>query len=175
MNTTDNQKNKIDIESLPYRSGVGLMIFNTNGDVFIGERLENPGSWQMPQGGIDEEDGDDIYKTIYRELYEETGIVEARVKILKITESWLYYDLPDFLIPKVWNGQFRGQKQKWVALEFTGHDAEINLNAFRHPEFKSWKWAPIDEALDIIIQFKRHTYEAALKDFETVLNTHFPS
>jgi len=157
---------KEEYKDLPYRPGVGLLVFNDKGEVFIGERLGSNGAWQMPQGGIDEEDGDDLLATIYRELYEETGIEQARVEVLQITEDWLYYDLPEYLIPKVFGGKYRGQKQKWVALKFTGHDEEINLSAHRHQEFGDWQWLPISEALETVVRFKRHTYETALEEFK---------
>ncbi len=160
-------------KNLPYRPGVGLMVLNTKGEVFLGERLDNPGAWQMPQGGIDDEDGDSLEDTIFRELYEETGISSDRAEIIAMTEDWLKYDLPDHLIPKVWNGAFRGQKQKWVLIQFSGHDAEINLSTHRHQEFGNWQWASIDRALDIIVQFKRHTYEAAIEEFKPVLKERF--
>ena len=158
-----------DVNDLPYRPGVGLMVFNKDAKVFIGERFGQSGAWQMPQGGIDDEDGDDLKETIYRELYEETGIERARAEILKVTREWLHYDLPDHLAGRIWGGQYRGQKQKWVAMLFTGHDAEVNLATHRHQEFQNWRWAEIDEAMQAVVPFKRHTYEAALDEFRDVI------
>lgn len=156
-------------DNRPYRPGVGLMIFNQKGEVFIGERFGQSGAWQMPQGGIDDEDGTSLNVTIYRELYEETGIDKSRVEILKITDDWLYYDLPEHLSNKIWDAQYKGQKQKWAALLFNGHDAEVNLATHRHQEFQDWQWSPVERALELIVPFKRHTYEAALKEFSGII------
>ncbi|MGM0421608.1 MAG: RNA pyrophosphohydrolase [Pseudomonadota bacterium] len=157
---------KPEYKILPYRPGVGLLIFNAQGEVFIGERLDNPGAWQMPQGGIDDED-DTFEDAVFRELYEETGIKNA--EILKVTEDWLYYDLPNYLIPKIWGGRYRGQKQKWVALRFTGPEHEVNLHTCRYPEFGKWQWICPTLVLDLIVPFKRNTYETVFKEFQDIL------
>ena len=158
---------KAEYKYLPYRPGVGLLIFNQKRDIFIGERIDRPGAWQMPQGGIDDIDAS-FEEAVFRELLEETGIQNA--KIIKVTDDWLYYDLPDHLVPKIWNGQYRGQKQKWVALDFTGKDEEINLHTCRYPEFGRWKWIGADKVLDLIVPFKRHTYEAVFDEFRDLIN-----
>lgn len=153
--------NDIHYPHLKYRAGVGIMLFNADGHIFVGERIDHPGQWQMPQGGIDE--NEDIIETALREMEEEIGTRNAR--FLAEMEDWVFYDLPERLIQKLWNSEFRGQKQKWLAFEFTGVDADIRLDAFSHPEFRAWKWVPIEQLLDFVVPFKRGVYEKALQHF----------
>ncbi len=149
-------------EHLPYRPCVGLTLFNAQGQVFVGERLDSPGAWQMPQGGIDE--GEDLKLTVFRELQEEIGTDKA--EILRIADEVIRYDLPDERIPRFWNGRFRGQEQTWVALRFTGTDADINLDSHDEPEFSRWKWVDLDEVVDLIVPFKRETYAQVVALFQ---------
>ena len=154
---------KPEYEDLPYRPGVGLVILNHQNDIFIGERFDQPGIWQLPQGGID--DGDEDFNTsVFRELYEETGIRDAT--ILKIMDDWQYYDLPDHLIARLWDSKYRGQKQKWVALRHNGQENEINLHTSRYPEFRSWQWISRQEMMKKVIAVKRATYEIVFDDFK---------
>src|SRR3954447_4758079 len=118
-----------------YRAAVGIMLLNGDGRVFVGQRIDTPGAWQMPQGGID--DGEEPRSAALRELKEETGIDKAEV--LGETEGWLRYELPAELHGKVWGGRYRGQRQKWFAMRFTGTDADVAL-ATEHPEFDAWRW-----------------------------------
>ena len=123
---------------LPYRSNVGIMMVNKTGYIFVGQRLDNnQNAWQMPQGGI--EAGEDPETAAYRELLEETGVNQQNVRFLASSSRWLSYDLPEDLIPTLWNGKFRGQKQKWFLFKFLGKDGDINI-ATEHPEFSKWKW-----------------------------------
>ena len=147
---------------LPYRPGVGIVLFNKAGQVFIGRRMDNHAdNWQLPQGGIDE--GEDPFTAVFREMEEETGTRNA--EILGSLAEWLHYDIPERQIPRLWNGQYRGQKQKWIALRFLGQDSDINLAAHSHPEFDAWKWAGLDELLDLIVPFKRGVYAKVIAEF----------
>lgn len=148
-------------EDHAYRPGVGMIIFNKQGFVFVAERLDNPGAWQMPQGGIDE--GEDPEIAVFREMEEEIGTRNAR--IMAMMDEWMYYDIPERTAQKLWGGKYKGQRQKWIALEFLGDDYEIDLEAFDHPEFKRWKWVPITELLDYVVPFKRKVYERVVKEF----------
>src|SRR3546814_534157 len=122
---------------LPYRPGVGVMLLNGQGLVFVGQRIDNTAeAWQMPQGGIDE--GEDPRDTALRELEEETGIHRDLVAIIAETPGWLTYDLPDDLIGKLWKGRYRGQRQKWYLARFLGEDRDVDLDT-PHPEFRAWK------------------------------------
>ena len=149
------------IDDRLYRAGVGLTIFNRQGFVFVAERIDNPGAWQMPQGGIDE--GEDITLAIFREMEEEIGTRDAQ--IMGMLDDWIYYDIPERTAKKLWGGKYKGQRQKWVALHFTGDDSDINLEAFEHPEFKRWKWVEISELLDFAVPFKRTVYERVMREF----------
>lgn len=146
-----------------YRPCVGIALYNKDGHVFVGERIDTPGAWQMPQGGIDK--GEDIQTAAFRELEEETGIPAACAEILKIAPETIQYDLPETLRQKLWNGRYYGQEQHWVALRFTGDDQIINLNAHTPPEFSAWKWVPLGETLDLIVPFKRDTYKKVIALF----------
>jgi putative (di)nucleoside polyphosphate hydrolase len=149
-----------DITALPYRSGVGIMLFNRDGGVFVGQRSDAPGAWQMPQGGID--DGESPRDAALRELEEETGT--AKADILAESRDWYAYDLPPELRAHMWGGRFRGQRQKWFAMRFTGRDADINI-ATKHPEFDEWKWVPVDRLPGLIVGFKRPLYRDLVAEF----------
>lgn len=150
--------------NLPYRTCVGIALLNENGHVFVGERIDTPGAWQMPQGGIDK--GEDIKTAFYRELKEETGTDQA--KILKIHGEPLRYDLPPHLYGKLWNGKYGGQEQTWVASQFTGEDHDINIHAHTPPEFRDWQWVALNEILDLIVPFKKDTYRQVIDFLRTL-------
>jgi putative (di)nucleoside polyphosphate hydrolase len=158
------------LESLPYRPCAGMMVLNAQGRVFIGRRTEGPEHidavhvWQMPQGGIDEDE--DPYKAALRELYEETSI--RSVEKLGEIAGWLAYDIPRELVGHAWSGKYRGQKQKWYALRFTGKESEIDIldpGGGHEPEFVEWRWAAMAELADLVVPFKRQTYERVVKEF----------
>ena len=151
---------------LPYRSNVGIMMVNEKGYVFVGQRLDNnQNAWQMPQGGIDA--GEDPETAAYRELLEETGVKKQNVRFVASSSQWLSYDLPEDLIPILWNGKFRGQKQKWFLFKFLGEDVDINI-ATEHPEFSKWKWISKENLLKEIVPFKKSVYENVLKEFKNI-------
>ena len=153
-------------KNLPYRSNVGIMLINDDGHVFVGQRLDNnQNAWQMPQGGIDCDE--DPQSAAYRELLEETGIEQENVKFLAKSSKWLLYDLPEDLIPKLWDGKYRGQKQKWFLLKFLGTNRDINIST-EHPEFSNWKWMPKENLLEEIVPFKKSVYESVLREFERI-------
>lgn len=142
------------VKSLPYRPCVGLALFNTKGQVFVGKRVDEVAEkWQMPQGGIDK--GETPRQAALRELAEETGTDKAR--IIATAPGWFHYDLPLGLQGKVWGGKYRGQKQKWFALLFTGSDRDINI-ATRHPEFSEWRWVSLASTVRRVVPFKRAIY-----------------
>lgn len=152
----------IDPTTLPYRPCVGVILLNSEGHVFVGERIDTPGAWQMPQGGIDE--GEDPKAAALRELWEETGATTDLVTIEGSTTDWLTYDLPDHLLGKVWQGKFRGQKQLWYVMRFKGVDSDINI-AKEYPEFSKWKWQDSSKLVEEIVPFKRDIYAALVVEF----------
>lgn len=140
---------------LPYRLGVGAVLFNAAGRVLVAQRIDTPGdAWQMPQGGIDR--GEDPREAVFRELEEEIGTASA--EIIAETPDWLTYDLPRDIRGRIWKGRYRGQKQKWFAMRFLGRDADIDLEAHAHPEFSDWKWVELAAVPDLIVPFKRKLY-----------------
>ena len=149
-----------DQKNLPYRHGVGMMVFNDKKQIFVGKRIDNQEAWQMPQGGVDK--GENVETAAKRELYEETGI--QSIRIIKKSDKEYIYDLPDHLLGKIWKGKYKGQKQTWYLMKFLGPDSEININQ-KHPEFNEWKWVSIDELPNIIVSFKKDLYQAVIAEF----------
>jgi putative (di)nucleoside polyphosphate hydrolase len=168
---------KPDPESLPYRPCVGALVINRDGHVVIGHRADGPEEpegagtwWQMPQGGIDE--GEDAEAAVYRELYEETSI--RSVELIAESRDWFTYDLPPGLVGKAWKGRYRGQKQKWYLLRFTGDDDEVEIlkpgGGHHKAEFNAWKWASVDELTDLVVPFKREVYLQIVAEFADRIN-----
>jgi putative (di)nucleoside polyphosphate hydrolase len=158
-------------EDLPYRPCVGTAVFNRDGLVFIGRRIDGPEhvdrthEWQMPQGGVDP--GEDTYACALRELYEETNI--RSVARLGAIDDWLTYDIPREIVGQAWEGKYRGQTQKWFALRFTGEDAEIDIahpaGGAHKPEFAAWRWEPLANVSNLVVPFKRKVYERVASEF----------
>lgn len=156
-----------DTAELPYRPGVGLMLFNRQGLVFVAQRIDMPSAaWQMPQGGIDP--GETPRQAALRELHEETGTDKA--EIVAEGRDWIRYDLPPDLTRKLWGGRYRGQEQKWFALRFLGRDADIDI-AGENAEFSAWRWAELAETPDLIVPFKRPLYQRLVTEFGPVAAT----
>ena len=152
-----------EIAKLPYRKNVGVMLMNRDGHVFVGQRLDrDQAAWQMPQGGIDK--GENARTAALRELEEETGVSPSLVEVVAETDDWLAYDLPHDLVPNIWKGRFRGQKQKWFLFRFLGNDDQVNIET-DHPEFSEWRWSPPDQLLLNIVPFKREVYARVLDEF----------
>ena len=152
--------------NLPYRVGVGIIVLNKENKIFVAKRIDNPkGFWQMPQGGVDEDE--DFLSAAYRELEEETSIknVELITEIDEITT----YELPNHLLGKIWKGKFKGQKQKWFLMRHLGSDDEININTSK-PEFFEWKWIELNYITEVVVSFKLNVYKILKKKLEKIIN-----
>ena len=157
---------KKDLNNLPLRSGVGIVVLNKENKVFVAKRIDNPKNfWQMPQGGVNE--GEDFLKAAYRELEEETSI--KNVELIKELNGTITYELPDRLLGLIWKGKYRGQKQKWFLMRFVGTDNEINIKT-KHPEFLEWKWVELDKITDLVVDFKLHVYKEVKDKVKKILN-----
>lgn len=148
-----------------YRPCVGTMLVNAAGEAFVGKRIDNKEGdwWQMPQGGVD--DGEDLDAAMLRELEEETGIAPQHLQIVQRMEGELFYDLPPELQGKLWRGRYRGQRQSWYLVRFTGAESDIDLAAHKHPEFCEYKWVDPELLPVLIVPFKQPVYEAVLAAF----------
>jgi putative (di)nucleoside polyphosphate hydrolase len=157
----------LNAETLPYRPNVGAVLFNRAGLIFVARRADlpnaegAPGGWQLPQGGIDEDE--DPRSAVLRELGEEIGTTKA--EIIGEHDEWVSYDLPPELIGKALGGRYRGQRQRWFALRFTGEDADIRLDLDPHPEFDAWRWAELAELPAMAVGFKKPIYEILAVSF----------
>jgi len=151
-------------KELPLRIGVGIALLNHENKVFVGKRIDNPtNSWQMPQGGIDQ--NENFLDAAKRELEEETGI--KSVKLIKELDVWFKYDLPKYLQGKLWKGKYRGQKQKWFVMKFLGKPNEINVKT-KNPEFFDWKWIKPSELTKIAVNFKVDIYKKIKEELSSL-------
>lgn len=153
------------MDDLPYRPCAGIMLANTEGKIFVGQRIDKApdiDAWQMPQGGID--DGEDPEQAALRELVEETGISPDVVDVIARSREEYFYDLPEELLGKIWKGRFRGQRQWWFLMRFKGVDSDINIET-EHPEFSRWQWVMPDRLPVLIVPFKRRLYESLVTEF----------
>ena len=151
---------------LPLRIGVGIVVLNSKNKVFVGKRKDNPfDKWQMPQGGV--EPNELLLMAMKRELEEETSI--KNIEVLKEFNRWLEYELPRNLIGKIWQGKYRGQKQKWFIVKFTGEESEIDINT-KNPEFIEWKWIDMNLLPSLIVNFKKQVYKDILNELKKFIN-----
>ena len=153
-------------KNLPLRSGVGIVLLNKDNKVFVAKRIDNPKNfWQMPQGGVDK--GENFLRAAYRELEEETSI--KSVELINELDGTITYELPDRLLGIIWKGKYRGQKQKWFVMRFTGSDSEININT-KNPEFLEWKWIELDLITEYVVDFKHHVYKNVKEKVKKIIN-----
>ena len=141
------------------------MILNKDKEILVGRRLDHPsGFWQMPQGGID--DNENPEDAVWREMMEEIGTNKA--ELIKVSNQWVRYEIPaETLKTLPWSKKYIGQTQKWFAFQFIGEDSDINVGT-DDPEFSEWKWAKIDSIVDNIVPFKRYVYSTILKEFKDI-------
>jgi len=152
-------------KELPLRLGVGIALLNHENKVFVGKRIDNPkNSWQMPQGGVDQ--NENFLQAAKRELEEETGI--KSVELIKELDGWFKYDLPKYLLGKLWEGKYRGQKQKWFVMKFKGKTDEINVKT-KNPEFFDWKWIKSSELPSVAVKFKVDIYNKIKAELTSLL------
>ena len=151
---------------LPLRIGVGIILLNNENKVFVARRIDNSKNfWQMPQGGVNK--GEDFLKAAYRELEEETSI--KSVKLIKELEGNIVYELPEHLLGIIWNGKYKGQKQKWFLMKFVGKEKEINIKT-KNPEFLDWKWIDLNQITNVVVDFKLHVYKEIQDKVKKIIN-----
>ena len=153
-------------EDLPLRIGVGIVVLNKQNKIFVAKRIDNPKNfWQMPQGGIDI--GESFLSAAYRELEEETSI--KSIELIKELDGTTTYELPDHLLGVIWKGKYKGQKQKWFLMRFTGEEKEIDIKT-KNPEFLDWKWIDLDEITELVVNFKLHVYKELKEKIKKIIN-----
>jgi putative (di)nucleoside polyphosphate hydrolase len=153
-------------EDLPLRIGVGIVVLNKQNKIFVAKRIDNPKNfWQMPQGGIDI--GESFLNAAYRELEEETSI--KSIELIKELDGTTTYELPDHLLGVIWKGKYKGQKQKWFLMRFTGEEKEIDIKT-KNPEFLDWKWIDLDEITELVVNFKLHVYKELKEKIKKIIN-----
>ena len=152
-------------ENREYRPCVGVMLVNAEGKAFVGKRIDNREGdwWQMPQGGVDR--GEDLEVALLREVEEEVGARTEHLEVIARLPEELLYDLPPELRGKLWGGRYRGQRQSWFLVRFTGADSDIDLAAHKHPEFCEWKWVDPELLPELIVPFKREVYQSIVDGF----------
>ena len=149
---------------LPLRIGVGIVLLNNKNNIFVGKRIDNSKNfWQMPQGGVD--NNENLFEAAKRELEEETSIKST--ELIKELDFWLEYNLPKDLLGKIWKGKYGGQKQKWFIMKFTGNENEINIKT-QNPEFLEWKWIKHSELTDSVVHFKYEVYKKIKKELRSL-------
>ena len=152
-------------KNLPLRNGVGIVVLNNKNKVFVAKRIDNPKNfWQMPQGGVD--NNENYYEAALRELKEETSIIN--VELIREIDKKFTYILPDHLIGIIWKGKFKGQILKWFVMKFIGNESEININTKR-PEFLDWKWINLDDLPKIVVNFKLDVYKNVKYEVKKIL------
>ena len=156
-------------QELGYRPCVGVMLVNAEGQVFVGRRIDNKEGdwWQMPQGGVDEDE--DLEIAVLRELAEETGIAGGTVSLIGRIDEAMRYDLPEELVGTLWGGRYRGQEQTWFLARFSGSEADIDLEAHDPPEFCDYRWVDLDELPELIVPFKKRVYRAVVEGFRALV------
>tara|TARA_B000000532_G_C18843493_1_gene396086 strand:- start:61 stop:537 length:477 start_codon:yes stop_codon:yes gene_type:complete len=153
-------------KNLPFRNGVGIILLNNDNKVFVAKRIDNPKNfWQMPQGGVD--NNENFLSAAYRELEEETSI--KKVELIKEIDGITTYELPEHLLGIIWKGKYKGQKQKWFLMRYLGNNDEINIKT-DNPEFLDWKWIDLEMITEVVVGFKLKVYEEIKEKVKKIIN-----
>lgn len=150
-----------------YRKGIGVMLINNEKKIFAGLRSDIKNVWQMPQGGVKHNESHD--DAMWRELKEETGLLDSDVKILSYSKDTFYYDLPENLANKLWGGMYAGQCQRWFLLKFISNESHIDIFKDRSSEFCDWSWLTVDQLVKNVIYFKTELYKKIVNEFSAFL------
>ncbi len=151
--------NSDQIDSDGFRANVGIILANDKGGLLLAGRMGSKG-WQFPQGGVQQRESAE--EAMFRELFEEVGLVEEDVRILGATDDWLKYRLPGKYVRRNSKPLCIGQKQRWFLLRLLGSDDKVCLDRSDRPEFDRWRWVEFWRPVNEVIYFKRRVYARAL-------------
>ena len=152
-------------KNLPFRNGVGIILLNNDNKVFVAKRIDNPKNfWQMPQGGVD--NNENFLSAAYRELEEETSI--KKVELIKEIDGITTYELPEHLLGIIWKGKYKDQKQKWFLMRYLGNNDEINIKT-DNPEFLDWKWIDLEMITEVVVGFNLKVYEEVKEKVKKII------
>lgn len=154
------------IDTKGYRPNVGIILCNDQGRLFWAKRT-GMNSWQFPQGGIKPDE--DPEQAMYRELWEETGLLSEHVQLIGRTRYWLHYRLPERFIRKDSLPLCIGQKQIWFILRLLTHESNVRFDCMDKPEFDHWRWVEYWEPLKDVVYFKRNVYRKAMMELGAML------
>lgn len=160
------------IDSAGFRPSIGIIVSRSDGRLLWAKRIGHD-AWQFPQGGIDP--GESPRQALYRELYEELGLIESDVRCLGSTRGWLRYRLPERFVRRRQEPLCIGQKQKWFLLRFLGDDAAVRLDTHSIPEFEGWRWVSYWQPVREVVAFKRSVYRRALLELAPLLGEMVPA
>lgn len=152
-----------------FRRNAGIVVFRKDKKVLLCLRNDMKNSWQFPQGGI--ENGETPEQAATRELQEETSL--SGLKRIATLQEAARYRFPQEVIDSMQKRGFTnsGQDMYWTLFYFSGSDDEINLNT-EAPEFSSYKWGTLEEAVDLSVDFKKPAYNKMYQAFKPLIDNY---
>jgi putative (di)nucleoside polyphosphate hydrolase len=146
-----------------FRAGAGAMIINGRGQVLLFERSDIPGSWQLPQGGLNSEE--EPYQAVLREVEEETGITANDLELIAEYPEPLAYELPTHARRKKTG---RGQVIYFFLFRFTGDEKKLDLSPSK--ELADWRWTTPKQMTELTADFRKNLYARLAAGFSQFLD-----